>query len=369
MKNKIERIVFFAGGTGGHIYPAIAVADELLKNHNLNEIIFFISGKSIEKSIFSKKNFTVITIPSAQASDIFSINFFSAIFNLIKGFFIALFNLKKIKPDIVISMGGYSTVPSAIASYILKIPIILHEQNSVMGKANLFISKLAKKITLSFDILVPNLPKEKVIITGNPVRKEIVMCKRNIYEVKEKISLLVIGGSQGSKAINETVCDMLFLDDFPYKKINKIMHITGYKDYENVLKKVNVQNRLNFEYLILPYKDEIWEFYSEADLVISRAGATAIFEITSCNLPSILIPYPFATEDHQKKNAQILEKIGAAILLPQEKLSDRNLLDIIIQLLNNKETLKKMSENCKKFYKKDSVKELIKVIYETAGCI
>ncbi len=365
--NKPVKVVFCAGGTGGHIYPAIAVALRLKQNNRLNEIFFFVSGKEIEKSIFSQNYFFVKEIPSAKAADFFSIKFPISLLKSIIGFFVSFFELSKIKPDVIVSMGAYSSIPSVIAAWFLRIPIILHEQNAVVGKANKFLSRFAKKIALSFEESAQFLQnqQQKLVITGNPVREEFLFIDKS-KKNPEDFTILVLGGSQGSMAINSAVVDMLFLEDFQKSKIKKIIHITGYKGYRDVLGKTKLFRKNDFKYEVLPYAEKIWQYFSEADLVISRAGATAISEIIACSLPSILIPYPYAAENHQQKNAEILEKNGAAIVLLQEQLSAKALLDIINSLKNNADLLRKMSVSSGLLFKKNAVKDLIQIIYGTA---
>ncbi|MFA5104347.1 MAG: undecaprenyldiphospho-muramoylpentapeptide beta-N-acetylglucosaminyltransferase [Candidatus Margulisiibacteriota bacterium] len=349
------KVVFCAGGTGGHIYPAIAVADRLKCGNRLNEIIFFVSGRNVERSVFLEKSFTLKEISSADSNELFSLRAGSAILSLVRGYVVSLFELIKDRPDIMVSMGGYSSIPSVLAGYMLRIPILLHEQNALPGKANRFLLKFAKKIALSFERSADYFPRNKIRITGNPVREEILSAEAR-QRPDGKFSLLVMGGSQGSAALNKAVVEMLSMIDWQKTNIGRIVHITG--------QKVSTNNA-GMEYTSLPYADRIWELLSSCDLVISRAGATAIAEITVRALPSVLIPYPYAAEKHQDINAWVLEEAGAATVLSQDKLSGRTLLDIINSLLESGEKLEHMSLMSGRLSKPDAAQNLVGLIYET----
>ncbi len=365
MKKNTEKIkvVFCAGGTGGHIYPAIATADRLKRGNRLNEIVFFVSGRDVEKKVFSEKRFVLKEIPSAGSGALFSFGILFALYSIIKGFAVSSAELIKDRPDVIVSMGGYSSIPPVLAGYVLRIPVILHEQNTLPGKANRFLSKFAKRIALSFERSADYFPKSKIKITGNPVREEILLAKTG-GKNGEKISLLIMGGSQGSSALNDAVAELLSITGEKKNNIGKIVHITGSKDHQKFAKRMAAEGS-DIEYTALSYSDRIWELLSLCDLVISRAGATAIAEITAKALPSILVPYPYAAEKHQDKNARVLEEAGAALVIPQEKLSGRYLLDIINSLLESGEKLKRMSIASGRFARPDAARELSGLIYET----
>lgn len=357
MKKNTEKIkvVFCAGGTGGHIYPAIAVADRLKQGNRLSDIVFFVSGRDVERSVFSGKSFVLKEISSAGSGELFSFRAIPSVFNLLRGFVFSLTELIKDRPDIIVSMGGYSSIPPVLAGYLLRIPVILHEQNALPGKANRFLSKFAKKVAISFERSADGFPRSKARLTGNPVREEILSAETR-QRPGGKFSLLVMGGSQGSAALNSAVVEMLSLIDWQKTNIGRIVHITGQKA---------PPKNTETEYVAIPYEDRIWELLASSDLVISRAGATAIAEITARALPSVLIPYPHAAEKHQDVNAKVLEDAGAAKVLGQDKLSGRALLDIINSLLKSGEDLRRMSLMSGKLAKPDAAREMAGLIYET----
>ena len=357
------KVVFCAGGTGGHIYPAIATADRLKRTNRLNDIVFFVSGRDVEKEIFSRKSFTLKEISSAASNRIFSSGALSAFVSIVRGFFSSFFELLKDRPHVIVSMGGYSSIPPVLAGYMLGIPVILHEQNALPGKANRFLSRFAKKIALSFERSVSYFPKNKVRVTGNPVREEVLTAEAGNTPKKE-VCILVMGGSQGSSALNDSVMQLLSLLSGKKSHIARIVHITGLKDHSRFSAE-SLKDRADIDYVPLPYSDRIWELLASSDLVVSRAGATAIAEITARALPSILIPYPYAAERHQDVNARVLEEAGAARVLDQDKLSGESLLDIINSLLENREKMERMSVMSGRLAKPHAARELLGLIYET----
>lgn len=365
MKKNTEKIsvVFCAGGTGGHIYPAIAVADRLKLSNRLNDIKFFVSGREVERSVFSERSFALREIASADSNELFSRRALTAAFSMMKGFSASVLELARSRPDIIVSMGGYSSIPTVLAAYVLGIPVILHEQNVLPGKANRFLARFAKKIALSFERSADRFPKNKIRVTGNPVREEIFSAPPGTRQ-RKGITLLVMGGSQGSAALNDAVADMLLLLGEQPAMISRVVHITGPKDHSRTMQKAAGAAR-NLEYIPMPYADRIWEYLSSSDLVVSRAGATAIAEIAAASLPSVLVPYPYASEGHQEINARLVEEAGAARVLLQDKLSGSSLLDIIKQLLQDPDKLKQMSSMSRSLAKPDAARKILELIYET----
>ncbi len=358
MKRNTDKIkvVFCAGGTGGHIYPAIAVADRLKLNNRLNEIRFFVSGRDIERSVFSQRKYPVKEIPSARTV--------RSVISAFAGMVISFAEFIRNRPDVIVSMGGYSGIPPVIAGYLLRIPIILHEQNALPGKANRFLAVFAQKVALSFERGADSFPKKKIRITGNPVREEILACASRRTAAAAG-TLLVMGGSQGAAAINDAVIEMLGLLGDRETAVKRIIHITGPRDHARV-SALTGTGYGHIEYSALSYADRIWEHMAVCGLVISRAGATAIAEINASRLPSILVPYPYASERHQDVNAQTVENAGAAKVIPQDKLSGRYLLDIIDSLLGEPDALRRMSEMSGRFAKPDAARNIVELIYETA---
>ena len=303
------KVLILAGGTGGHVYPALSVAKEFKKNE------FSISwiGKkdSLESKLSKTESFNFISLDTKgfKGKNIFG-KIISLIFleiNTVKSIFI----IKKIKPDIVFSTGGYVTLAPALASYILSIPLFIHEQNSVPGLVNRILNKFSK---LTFEAFPDSFKKSSKIHTvGNPVRSGIIKNPSTEAKKKEHFNILVLGGSQGSKQLNEIV-----LKTFKNKIIPshwRLVHQTGDLDKSSV---VDIYSKQSFSYEVVSYIEDIGRAYHESDLVVGRSGAMTVSEICCSSKPSILFPLPWAADNHQYFNAKFLEDKKASILLPEE---------------------------------------------------
>jgi len=320
--------VIAAGGTGGHIYPGIALAEEIKIRDSKNEVIFIGGSKGIEKKLI-KFPLRMIRKP------------------LLFGLFDSLKILWEVKPDRVIATGGYISAAVVLAAKILKIPILLHEQNVLPGRANRICSRFADVTVLSFS---ESLKYLKGVVLGNPVRRRIL----DFYKKKNgRFTVFIFGGSQGSKNINTAIVSLL--DRFSKMDMD-IVHVAGERDYASLPKE-----EVSF-YKMLPYMYNIEEGFADADLVVSRAGATAISEILACGKPSILIPFPYAAENHQELNARAVKAFGAAEILHDNELE--KLPDLIGELKADPSRLKKMGEAALAHSSPDAAEKILDLIYE-----
>lgn len=333
------KLIIVAGGTGGHIYPGIAIAEKLSKKA---DVLFIGSYEGLEKDLIK---FPIKLIHARGLLRKISWKAISAPFMAIWGYIDAIKILKKFKPDWVISMGGYVSFPVIVAAKLLRIPILLHEQNVLPGATNRFLSKFADIVTLSFSESEKYL---KGTVTGNPVRESILSLSK---KESQEFTILVFGGSQGARSINMAIGDQIE----KLKELNvKIIHIAGKRDYAFL-------NKHDYPfYHMLSYMYNIEEGYREADIVISRAGATAIAEILACGIPSILIPFPYAAENHQEFNARAVEKHGAAIILNDSDLDDMS--KVIGSLIQDRDKLKKMSLAAKDLSRIDAAENIIRLL-------
>ncbi len=353
------RLLISGGGTAGHIYPLLAVLDEVKKKlcDERMEILYIGSKGGIEEEILKKENIPSFFIFSGKwrrywfkwlPALLFNIK---DLFLIIAGFFQAFFIMAKFHPDILLAKGGYVTVPVVFAAKICGIPIISHESDIVMGVSNKISAKMSEKICVSFPIrYYPNLPKDKLVYTGNPVRKEFFT--RSRLSKKNKPMVLVMGGSQGAEIINKIILKMI---PKIIKNIN-IVHITGKSKAEAAFllrRKLPKEDQKNYE--IFEFIDnDLAKIMMQSDLILSRAGANTLAEISVCGKPSILIPLKNAASDHQTKNAQIFAQNNAAVIILEDNLNVENLQDTILKLIDDKEKLKKMSENSFALAKKDA---------------
>jgi len=353
------KIVFTGGGTLGHLYPLLAVIKKIKEIDVENKIeLLYIGSKDREAEIFFQKQGVIVKkILSGKLRRYFSLkNLIDLFIKIPIGFVQSFINLFIISPDLIFSKGGYSALPVVLAGRLLSIPVFLHESDAVLGITNKITSHFASKIFLSFENRDNFLPKEKIILTGNPVREEILKGEKarakNFFKLTgEKPVILIMGGSQGAKAINECLFKIL-------KQVLKeaeIIHLTGKNNFDD-LKKISgiilSQEEKRYYHCFSFLKGEkLADAYAVSDLIISRAGAGAIFEIAALGKPSVLIPLPNSAQDHQLKNANFYAKAGAAMVVEQSNFTPQFFLEIIKDLFNNKEKLKKMSQKAKEFSK------------------
>ena len=327
------RILFTGGGSGGHIFPIIAVRQTFNTLIELpekdREISFYYLGPDkFAKESLKKEKIEARFILSGKLRRYFNLGGPIDLIKLILGVVQSLFYLFVWMPDIIFSKGGYGSIPVVFVGWIYKIPIILHESDSVPGLANRFLAKFAKKIIISFPASGQGFGKHrnKTILIGNPIRKELTEGNtekgKQLFKVSSnKPVLLILGGSQGAQKINEMV-----LNTLPrLLEVAEIIHVSGEFDYENVLAET-IKDPTYHLYSFLD-AEELKHAYALADLILNRAGAGSIFEIAACGKPSILIPLPNSAGNHQRKNAYDFANIGKqtdgerAIILEQENLT------------------------------------------------
>ena len=345
------KVVIAAGGTGGHIYPGIAIAEELKARDPGNQVIFIGGRGGLEEELIKKEGFEIKTIAARGLLRKLSYKAISAPFVELKGFFDALSILRRFRPEGVIVTGGYVSFPVIAAAKLLRIPVLLHEQNTLPGFTNRFWSSFVDVVTLSFDITQKYI---KGTVTGNPVRRRLREAKRRPHDKK---TLLIWGGSQGARSINQAAISAL-----PKLAKWEVIHVTGERDFEMVSDRVD---RTTYPfYRIYPYVYNVEELLLQADLVVSRAGATAIFEMLAMGLPAILIPFPYSAEGHQDLNAKVVSDSGAAMVLDQKNID--KLPGLIEQLMNSESKLGEMSRNAKKIYKPEAAGKIVNLLYAVA---
>ncbi len=329
---KRYKIIFSASGTGGHIFPAIAVAKKVKE-----PIIFICSKYGMGKTIFSEEKFKYILIP---IKGFLGLSFFGKLKRaplFILSILIVLGIFIKYRPKVIFGFGGYASFPVLFWAWILKRKYFIQEQNSIPGFVNRFFSKGAQAIFLGF----PNTKVEgKKIFTGNPVREEFLKINPK-EEISFPLKILIIGGSQGSKFLNETIIKLLpEIKDFPIK----VYHQSG-KEYLEVLKRE--YEKYGFDFKVFDFIKNLWDYYEEADLIICRAGALTIYEIISSGRCAILVPFKGATENHQFYNAKYLEEKGAAFLIEENERTAEGLLKNLKVILKNPNLLIEMGKRAK----------------------
>lgn len=339
------KILISAGGSGGHIFPAVALARTLIHN-NRADILFVGGRKELDRRIFEKEGFHYRLLSSNKLSYKSKLKlplfFLKLLFDLCSMFSIIIIY----KPDVIVGFGGYVSFPAILVGKLLRINCVIHEQNVIPGRANQFLFRFASSIGLSFKETGKYLGKDakKAVFTGNPVRREIFNDDRPAGIQKfgldpKKFTMLVVGGSQGAHRLNELfIASIAGLDKGLLKGL-QVIHLTGVKDYSWAL---GQYEGLGVGYSVHSFIDRIEEAYSAADLIITRSGASAIFEAAFFGRPMILIPYPFAM-NHQMENARIFADNGAAILLEEASLTADALSDRLGNLMRDGDRMKAMS--------------------------
>lgn len=339
----MKKVVLCTGGTGGHIFPALAVAEELQERFSGVEILFLGGNKGPEKRLAEKAGLSFRALP-AQGVLGKGLRSVSSVFWLSRSLLKAWNIYRFFKPEVVLGLGGYAGFAPVLAACWKKIPVAIHEQNSLPGMTNRMLGKRVQRVFLSFPDKEGFFDQEKVLVTGNPVRKDLLKLRsqksRHIPEFGGKV--LILGGSQGAKAINQAVVEAL--PSFKAQAI-KLWHQTGKDDYQFVCQKY-AEHGWSAS-LVEDFIDDMAEAYSWADVVICRAGATTIAELTAVGKASILIPFPYATHDHQMNNARRLEADGAAMLIGQSHLEEMNLGLVVGDLIAMPGRLKEMERSAK----------------------
>jgi UDP-N-acetylglucosamine--N-acetylmuramyl-(pentapeptide) pyrophosphoryl-undecaprenol N-acetylglucosamine transferase len=347
------KVLFAAGGTGGHIYPAIAVAKEILRRDSASVIKFVGTERGLETKLVPHNGFELLTIDSAGLKNVGLIGQIKGMLLLPKSFLQARKLLKEFQPDVVVGAGGYVTGPVLLMASLAKIPTLVMDSNALPGFTNRQLARFVDKAALTFEESLKFFPN-KGVVTGNPVRQEFFEVQPKQREAK--FNLLIFGGSQGARAINFAMIDAL--KNLPKDKLN-IVHQTGEHDFEKVeqgYKDANVSADIR-KYIT----DMVAEF-AKADLVVCRAGATTCAELSAAGKVGIMIPLPTAADDHQRKNAEALVNANAAKMILQANLTGESLAKEIESLINSPEKITEMERNAKSLAREDAAKVTVDII-------
>lgn len=379
-KNRVFRFVLAGGGTGGHIYPAIGIAKALQRLNPKVDIVFIGGRDRLESTIIPQHGFQFLPISVEGFPRNLTFKWIPVIIKVCQGLFQSAKYLKKIHPDVVIGTGGYVSGPVLFAASILRIPIVIQEQNVSPGLTN---SILARRVKAAYLALPPDNNRFQtgfVEVTGNPIRlgiseyprKDETYYKYNLHP--DKKTVVVMGGSQGARFINETMIETSEVIAGNFKCIEhtsnsalnnecdspiQIVHQTGKTDTEQV---TEAYQQHGIPHCVQPYFDPVEEIYSIADLMICRAGGMTVSEVTACGIPAIFIPLPAAVGNNQVRNAETVEGKGAAIVLLQEEITPDKLVKELIRILSDDniyQKMKKASKDLGRPYASDAIAESI----------
>lgn len=359
------KVIFAGGGTGGHLMAGISIAEEISSRFPEASIVFFCTDLKKEAGYIETSGYRIKQIRAQKLTSIRHVPAF--LFVSTVGIACSLMHIAAIRPDIVVGLGGYGSVLPVVAAYFCRVPIILIEQNSIPGRANRMLARGADTILCHWDKTAKMLKKAKSIrVTGIPIRKDI-MRKRFEEEYKtfgflsQGKTLLIMGGSQGAQTINRVLLQCL-------PKLKKmipelqIIHLTGKLGFREVKR---VYEKIDIQAFVSEYFEDIGLIYRITDLVICRSGANTVAEIAEVGIPAILIPYPYATDNHQYWNAHELSQSGGAILIEQKELNPEMITEIIVRLFSDREKLHKMKALMKKLSKPFAAEKVVEGILQT----
>lgn len=352
------KVIIVAGGTGGHIYPALAIIHKIQKMEKNSEFLYIGTDDRMEKDLIPKMGINFVGIPMKglnRKKVLSNFSVFKMFNNAVKK---AREIIKDFNPDIVIGAGGYITAPVLYAAHKEKIPVLIHEQNSIPGVSNKFISNFADKICVSLPNSVKLFPKKKVVYTGNPRSEEILQIERKKKSLlgfdENKKLVVVVMGSLGSTTMTQKIKELI--PGFNNKNY-QVLIITGKSYYDNY-KNLEISSNIR----IVPFMDDLIQYLKDSDLIISRAGASTIAEITAIGLPAILVPSPYVTNNHQYKNAKELEEAGACRIITEKDFSKDSIINEIDYIFDHRKEYDEMVKNSKKLGIRDSATRIYEEI-------
>lgn len=359
------RVIFAGGGTGGHINPAISIADYAKSRDKNFESIFIGTNGGLETKLVPKAGYELKFIDIQGFDRKHLLRNFTTVKKLLRANHECKKIIKDFRPDCVVCTGGYVSGPVAIASHRAGVPSLIHEQNVYPGLTVRGAEKYVKYLALSFEETVNHMKdKGKCVVTGNPIRGEILAADREKSRKKlgiDKPFVLIFGGSLGADKINDTVIGML--DNIVQSGKISLLFGTGDRNYESVMKKISDAGiELNGDVRVVPYIDNMADCMAAADLIVSRSGAITVSEIAALSKPSILIPSPNVVRNHQEQNAREFESKGAAAVIVENELTSDGLYHRIMSMLSSPEELRRMSDNLKPLAKTDALEKLYELM-------
>lgn len=354
----VKTLMIAGGGTGGHIYPAIAIAREYLARDASRRVVFVGTERGLEKQIVPKAGFPLEFINVGGLKGKGGLDLVRNVFKLPLGFIQAWKVVGKHRPHVVLGVGGYSSGPVLVAAKLRGVPTIIHEANAFPGLANRVLGRFTTAVAVAFREALPRLKRHDGVVTGNPIRRE-------FFELGERAAarprqrLLLFGGSQGSHILNETMAGaLLFLARL--KDRIEIVHQTGPKDVESVQQAY--RSSAFTDARVVPYLDPIVDEIAAADLVVCRAGAMTIGELSAAGRAAVLVPFAAATNNHQELNARVVEKAGGAVVVTESELTPERLAAAITEIVNDPARSVRMGQATKTLAMPEASKSIVDLI-------
>lgn len=346
------RVIIAAGGTGGHIFPGVAIAHELKRRDPSTEVLFVGTGRGLESKIVPREGFNLELIKVRALKGVSLFERIKSLVGLPLSLVAAFRILRRFRPDVTIGVGGYSSGPTLLIAALMRIPTMVVEPNAMPGFTNRILARFVDAAALGFE----NARKyfgRRGVVTGNPVRSDFARLSKKART--DKLHVLIFGGSQGARAINGAVAATL-----PLLSVRKdrlaITHQTGERDFE-MIERAYREAGLDAE--VMPFIHDMANQFERADVLICRSGATTVAEVAAAGKAAIFIPFPFATDDHQRKNAEVFERVGAGIKILQQDLTRARLAEELNRLIDHPEKIDRMEEASRRLGGADSAERAV----------
>lgn len=349
-------IMIMAGGTGGHVYPALAVAQRLIALGQ--DVVWLGTRNGLEARVIPEHGIPILWISVAGLRGKGVVSWLTAPFKLIRALFQSLAVLRRINPRVVVGMGGFASGPGGLAAWITRRPLVIHEQNAVAGLTNRVLARFAARVLEAFPRSFAGT-HAKAETLGNPVRRDIIALPGPAQRLANRqgpLRLLILGGSQGALHLNRVVPAALAM--MPDSPALEIKHQSGDRTLDEAVAAYR-EHRVDAQ--IVPFIDDMSAAYGWADLVICRAGALTVFELAAAGLGAVLVPFPAATDDHQTKNAEWLAQNSAGVLMPENELSAKSLAELLARLLSDRDGLLKMAANARRLAAPDACERVAEI--------
>jgi len=355
------------GGTGGHLFPGLALAEEVKTRHPRNDVLFVGTQRGLEMRVVPKSGFPLETIDVGPLKRQGGLGLLRGLGRVPRSLWQSRRILRRFDPDVVVGVGGYASGPVVLAAYLMGIPTAVQEQNALAGFTNRTLGRFAKAIFIAFDEARAGFPRARTHLLGNPIRRAFLDNYLHTKVPGDRLSILVTGGSQGAHALNVRVAEAIELLAPQMGSKLRVFHQTGTKDVEEISKRYQALESTGLQAQAAAFIDDMATAYAGADLLVCRAGATTLAEVTVAGKASILVPFPQAADDHQRKNAEALAQAGAAEMILQKDLNGSTLAARIRYYVEHPEVLGRMEQNSRALGRADATDRIVDLVEELSG--
>jgi UDP-N-acetylglucosamine--N-acetylmuramyl-(pentapeptide) pyrophosphoryl-undecaprenol N-acetylglucosamine transferase len=356
------RMLIAGGGTGGHLFPGLALAEEVKTRHPRNEVLFVGTARGLETRIVPKNGFRLELIEVSPLKRQGTRGTLRGLFQLPRSVWQSRRILRRFDPDVVVGVGGYASGPVVMTAWMMRIPTAVQEQNALPGFTNRALGHFARACFVAFEEARSAFPASRTYLLGNPIRRAFLDNYLHSKEPSgERLSILVTGGSQGAHVLNLRVAEAMEILAPALGRRLRLLHQTGEKDSAEIARRYQALQGSGLEAQATPFIDDMASAYGQADLLVCRAGATTIAELTVCKKPAILVPFPYAADDHQTVNARSMVGSGAAILVQEKDLTGERLASEIRALEGDRERVRRMARESGLLGRPQAAREIAEV--------